>query len=210
MNLETDHPIALDSYDHIYPELGIEDYSYNLAFNAKVYQLFKPPISVLDLGCGFGLFVKTLLDEGNEAIGLEGSDLPKNLGRGAWSQIPNHLMTCDITHIFRIYRAKNEIYLFDLITAWEVIEHIKEDCLTNVWLNVQTHLKPNGLFIITTPTSVGQSRKKLDHHRTRRPGKWWQAEIEKSGFKRDSEIEDFFGEDWVRVGSNIRHVYRHD
>ena len=88
--LDTDYPVAINSLDHIHylAKYMTEDLSYNTKFNSKLYQLCKPPISVLDVGCGGGNFVKTILDDGNDAVGLEGSDYPKKLKRAAWAVIP--------------------------------------------------------------------------------------------------------------------------
>jgi len=40
---------------------------------------------------------------------------------------------------------------FDLISAWEVIEHIPYEKLDNVFENIYTALKPGGIFIFSTP-----------------------------------------------------------
>jgi len=205
--LETNHPVALESIDYLDPRIAPIDNSQNLAFNAKLYQLCQPPISVLDFGCGGGGFVRTVLDEGNEAVGLEGSSYPKLLQLKEWMAIPDNLFTCDLTHPFVLHQGNEIPYYFDVITAWEFVEHIEEKDLPRVWKNIRHHLKDSGLFIMTTPSDITHPPKRgLDHHRTRRPWDWWQATIEASGFKRRPDYEAHFGRDWVRKG-NVRNVY---
>jgi len=208
--LDTEHPVALESYDHIdtkiYPAWN-KDRSYNLAFNAKLYQMCKPPISVLDFGCGQGQFVKTILDEGNEAVGLEGSTYPKLWGHGAWPDISDNLFNCDVTYPFVLHKGDHIPHQFDVITAWEFVEHIQEKDLPQVWQNMRTHLKVGGLFIMSTPSDIHHPPKKgLDHHRTRREWPWWILVLTKAGFLRRTDLTNKFGGDWVRHG-NIREVY---
>jgi len=210
--LNTEHPIAVESYDHIdtkiYPAwIKEKDKSYNLAFNAKLYKICTPPTSVLDIGCGAGTFTKTILDEGNESVGLEGSTHPQNVQMGGWPFIPNNLFTCDVTYPFILHSGDSNPYQFDVVTAWEFVEHIQEKDLPQVWKNIRTHLKLGGLFIMSTPSDINHPpRHGLDHHRTRREWQWWILILTKAGFLRRTDLTSHFGRDWVRHG-NIREVY---
>lgn len=205
--LDTKHPVASESVDYLDPRVAPVDNYQNLAFNAKLYQLVKPPMSVLDLGCGGGGFVHTVLDEGNEAVGLEGNSIIKDLMMQEWPKIPGNLFTCDVTHPFVLHLGNEIPFQFDVITAWEFVEHIEEKDLPQVWKNMRDHLKDGGLFIMTTPSDITHPPKRgLDHHRTRRAWDWWQATIEAAGFKRRPDYEAHFGRDWVRQG-NVRNVY---
>jgi 2-polyprenyl-3-methyl-5-hydroxy-6-metoxy-1,4-benzoquinol methylase len=116
----TDHPVALDSEDHQIPGGTMHDNSTNPVFNRKLYQLLShlPKLRVMDLGCAGGGFVKSLVDDGHEAIGLEGSDYSlhwdgpggteqeratrKPGKRAEWATIPDRLFTCDITRPFQV------------------------------------------------------------------------------------------------------------
>jgi 2-polyprenyl-3-methyl-5-hydroxy-6-metoxy-1,4-benzoquinol methylase len=208
--LNTQHPVAIHSIDHLYPNYIMVDNSQNLRFNAKLYEICKPPITVLDFGCGGGGMVKTFIDEGNDAVGLEGSDIPKNKGLGEWTTIPNNLFTCDLTYPFVLHTGDNYIYQFDVVTAWEFVEHIEEYDLMCVFENMKAHLKDDGLFIMSTPSDITHPPKRgYDHHRTRRPPEWWEEQITGIGFKRMNEMEGFFGADWVRrERRNVRNVYK--
>ena len=125
--LDTEHPIAIDSYDHIEPKLYEgEDLSYNLTFNKKLYQICGTPISILDIGCGAGSFVKTVIDDGYDAVGLEGSFHPRDMGMIGWKTVPYNLFTCDVTYPFILHTGDHIPYQFDVVTAWEFVEHIVE------------------------------------------------------------------------------------
>ena len=118
--LETDHPVAVSSNDTKFPRGSKNDNSISPRFNRKLYQLFRgaKPIRVLDIGCAGGGFVRSLLDDGHFAVGLEGSDYPLLNQTGEWSTIPHHLFTCDVTKPFRLTdRATRQPLLFDAITG---------------------------------------------------------------------------------------------
>lgn len=209
--LDTDHPVAVDSYDHIDPQIHpawkSPDKSFNLAFNAKLYQVCHPPISVLDIGCGAGGFVKTILEDGNEAVGLEGSTHPRDRELIGWVTIPDNLFTCDVTYPFVLHNGDHIPHQFDVVTAWEFVEHITEEDLPKVYTNIRAHLKDGGLFILSTPSDITHPpRRGLDHHRTRREAEWWEETISNMGFSRSFEITKHFGGDWVRHG-NLRYVF---
>src|SRR4029078_6331458 len=96
--------------------------------------------------------VKTCLDEGCIAVGLEGSDFSKKLRRAEWRTIPEYLFTCDITGAFDIFvemENETERLIFDVVTSWEVMEHIAEPDIEKVANNVKKHLSPAGLWIMS-------------------------------------------------------------
>src|SRR5579872_4629441 len=118
--LMTDHPVAVTSPDHVNAEHGGSgnDNSWNPHFNERLLQLFKQEKpAVLDLGCAGGGFVKSLLDLGCLAVGVEGSDYCKKRGKFEWATMSDtHLFTADITKPFTIrigehaYDDRNEEY----------------------------------------------------------------------------------------------------
>lgn len=158
------------------------------------------------------------------AVGLEGSDYSLARGRGGWNQdsgIPNNLFTCDITKPFtlcssRVLKAcqprqpycgpifsdgislgqaqRTYPFRFDVVTAWEVMEHIAEgeslDCLVK---NVLNHLMPDGIWMMSVSSSAGY------HHRTVRGPDWWFDKFDSFGFARDFETEAIIGKDWPRM-----------
>jgi methyltransferase family protein len=81
----TDKPVAYDSPDHVTPWGTSRDNSVSPLFNAKLGRWIPPEeMSVLDLGCAGGGFIKSLHDMGCFGIGIEGSDfsgVPVHRGR---------------------------------------------------------------------------------------------------------------------------------
>lgn len=195
----SDHPVALESDDHILPRGTALDSSTNRRFNQRLKSWFcdRTEISILDLGCAGGGFVRTILEDGHLAVGLEGSDYSSIHRSGEWGICKHHLFTCDITKPFRIERY-GECCTFDLITAWEVLEHIPEDQLDTLIANIADHLKPNGYFIGSVDTLPdGNPLKGAVYHVTLNDKQWWLNKFRESAFE---EIIDhpFVAEDYVR------------
>jgi SAM-dependent methyltransferase len=209
----TDFPVALDSPDHQIPGGTMHDSSRNPRFNAKLLSLLaKRPLRVMDLGCAGGGFVKDMVDAGQDAIGLEGSDYSlkwdgpgvpdepnptRKPGRRAeWATIPDRLFTCDITRPFRVLQDEGfatETATFDVVTAWEVMEHLPEERLPTLIVNVLWHLEPAGLWIMSVSTQQGGP-----HHVTVKPREWWVALFERHGLVNDQGLVHYFGDDWIR------------
>ena len=130
-----------------------------MAFNMNRYQdwIFVAPWvdkryrRTLDLGCGKGLFLRTLLKRSDMVVGLDGSEyelgfarklLVKALGGGKL-----HLVRASATQLPFKDGA------FDLVWSNCVIEHIEED--DKVFAESCRSLTDNGEFIVTLPNSDG-------------------------------------------------------
>lgn len=189
----TKNPVALDSRDHIAPHGTMRDNSVNLAFNNKMYSLLKDihPLRVMDMGCSGGGFVKTCIDDGHIAVGLEGSDYSLNRKRAEWATIPENLFTCDVTHPFEVLEDGKPT-VFDVITAWELMEHIPTDRLPALCDNVKKHLSKNGIWIMSV------SPNKEYYHVTVKNKEWWTDLFIKSGFVNRDDYVKYFHDDWVR------------
>lgn len=195
----TDHPIALDSRDHLKPWGAVNDSYTSEAFLDGLELLFGSP-SVLDLGCAGGGFVASCLKRGWKAIGIEGSDVPKNQGLHEWPKIPLSLFTADITKEFSACeeleskwgtRCRN--LFFDVITAWEVLEHIKEPNLGAVFENVSAHMHRDSVWFMSV------SRATEYYHRTVKDVDWWKDKLLAGGFRdRHDVLQTFKPADFVR------------
>lgn len=142
----TDHPIALDSPDHLWPHGAKNDNSTSLKFIAEIEGRFKKPISFLDLGCSGGQLAVDMYLRGHTSVGLEGSDYCVKNKRANWAKYHQKvLFTCDISRPFKITSRLG--LQFDCITAWEVLEHIPPERLGTLLNNIGKHLKFNGLFL---------------------------------------------------------------
>jgi SAM-dependent methyltransferase len=195
-------PVAAASVDHLVPRGTRQDNSRNPRFNEKLYALFpySKRIRVLDLGCSGGGFVRDCAEDGLLAAGLEGSDFSRQNKRAEWKTIPDRLFTCDITAPFRLELESDGgrgPLTFDVITAWEVMEHIAEKDLPGVASNVARHLEKGGLWIMSISPAddiVGG----INYHQTVRPRPWWLAKFAEFGWVHLPEYVAYFNTQFIR------------
>jgi 2-polyprenyl-3-methyl-5-hydroxy-6-metoxy-1,4-benzoquinol methylase len=211
--LATDHPVAVESDDSRFPHGAKNDNTIAPRFNRKLYQLFpgKAPIRVLDLGCAGGGLVRSLIDDGHLAVGLEGSDYPLENQTGEWATIPHHLFTCDVTKPFTLTRTgTDEVLEFDAITAWEVMEHIPEAGLDGMLDNVRRHLAPDGWVLLSIATVPdGDPKTGAVWHVTVKPREWWEARFRAAGFE-PTDDHPFGMRDWARGSGQARFDWDED
>ena len=198
ISVDTKKPVAFDSSDHIKPRGTLRDNSSNYSFNLKAYQFFNyKKISVLDLGCSGGAMVKSFIDDGHFAVGIEGSDISKKYGLGEWATIPKHLHTADLTENFTILLNKKK-KKFNLITMWEVLEHIPKKNLENLLSNIYNHLEDGGVFIGSIDFRPdGDVISKHKYHLTLESRSWWENLFLDNGFELISN-HNFLTSDFVR------------
>ena len=176
--LETKNKVATDSIDHILPRGTIQDNTRKLSFVKACENYFERKCSYLDLGCSGGGLVRNFLEMDNFSIGVEGSDISFYQKRAEWARIPNHLFTADIRKEFKCIDSQiSKNYLFDIIGAWEVMEHIPEEYHNQLFKNIASHLKPKGIFVASISTV------NVMHHSCVHQEKWWRNSFEEFGFK---------------------------
>jgi SAM-dependent methyltransferase len=183
-SLHSDRPVALDSADHQWPRGSILNSSVNRQFNLKLYDYFRrrADLCVLDIGCAGGGFVRSILDDGYDAVGIEGSDVSQRLRSGEWDTIPYHLFTADATSPFSFRRSDGQSVLFDCITAWEVLEHIPEAKLPAFIANVTTNLAPGGIFVASIALFPdGDPLTGAVYHVTLQSPDWWLDQFARFG-----------------------------
>lgn len=210
--VETDHPIAVDSPDHLVPWGTRRDNSIRYEFNMALYTLLgRPgPFKVLDLGCAGGGFVQSIIEDGHDAVGVEGSNFSTIRKRGAWRSIPHRLFTCDITRPFTVRDEDDGLVGFDVITAWEVLEHIAEADLPQLFDNIRRHLSAEGLFICSVCTIPDQDPDtKTDWHQTVRPREWWIEQLTTTGFQ-PVEQPIIGKDDWLRGSGHFGEWHEDD
>jgi hypothetical protein len=206
LSVITRKPVAIDSPDHLEPHGTAHDNSVNLSFNVKLgHWLSMHRLRVLDLGCAGGGFVKSILDDGGFAVGIEGSDYSKIRRRAEWATIPDNLFTADITEPFQIMELErdNRWYpaVFNVITAWEVLEHIPADRLTDVAGNIKRHLTRRGVVIMSISPNQDVVRG-VSLHQTVAPRDWWIRKFWDLGFRQHDDMLSYFGRNWVRSEPN--------
>ncbi len=199
-------PVATDSPDHLFPVGTLNDNSVNVAFNRKLYELIPADrVHLLDLGCAGGGLVKSILDDGGFAVGVEGSDRSQKARRAEWGTIPGNLFTADCTARFLLFESGRDgdcrVARFNVITAWEFFEHIAEPGIAGVARNIRWHLAAGGFFIGSIATFDDyQNGQKTPVHQTLQPKPWWIDRFGDLGLKHASDIEDHFRDDLVRGG----------
>ncbi len=146
--------IAFDSNDHLFPWGTMRDSSTNSAFIGEVIKRFEGrKFNILDLGCSGGKLIEDFIPYANYAIGLEGSDFSLKNRRDSWLHLTNkNLFTCDVSRRFEIEDFNDKRILFEVITAWELIEHIKTDRLERFFKNIWNHMTDDGIFSCSIST----------------------------------------------------------
>ncbi|MDR3515256.1 MAG: methyltransferase domain-containing protein [Azospirillaceae bacterium] len=176
-------PVATTSRDHLYPTGTIQDNTRHPRFFQACERHFGRRLRYLDLGCSGGGLVFDARLRGHLGIGIEGSDASFQAQRAEWRTIPEALFTGDITQPFGVFDKATGVALdFDVISAWEVLEHLEEGDLPQLFANVLAHLAPSGLFVGSVSMVPEILSNGVDLHRTIRPREWWQAVFGASGF----------------------------
>ena len=153
MNLivETNHPVAYESPDHKMPWGTKRDNHTHQGLIDELLEEYGSP-NVMDLGCSGGQFIVDLANLGCIAVGLEGSDYSIKHQRANWPEYHNrHLFTADVTKPYKVYNNSEQVY-FDIITAWELVEHIAPDDIENLLTHITDNLKSGGKFIASIST----------------------------------------------------------
>lgn len=220
----TDKPIAYDSPDHTHPFGVKHNNSHNQEFNDKLYQLFPKPLRLLDLGCAGGHSVKKFLEQGNYALGLEGSDYRIKHNLPEWNNNPDFLFLCDVTSDFTIEENNGGVWekaIFDVITAWEFLEHLGENDLPKLYDKIKEYLAPGGAWIVSICVFDEERSKKTYgkewgnkedfpdmglHHQWCVPREWWYKNLEDNGFVLNEDKLRHFQGKFVRgPGINAGH-----
>lgn len=175
ITLHTNHSLAVDSPDHLYPLGARQDNSTSKAFIDEVESYFDTmPLSVLDLGCAGGQLVADLNAAGHEAYGIDGSDYGIMHGTANWPGLyGKSLFTADLSKPLRITDDHGGMKRFDLVTAWEVIEHFRPGELLQFFDNVTRHVKFNGLFVGTINTLRSDCGEHGAYHQSVFPESEW-------------------------------------
>jgi glycosyltransferase involved in cell wall biosynthesis/SAM-dependent methyltransferase len=195
--LLTEYPVAIDSADHVLPRGTRNDNTRHLRFVRACEKLFPTPIRHLDLGCAGGGLVWDFLLCGHISYGIEGSNFSKLERRAEWRSIPEYLFTADITKRFVLNDASGNPLTFQVISAWEVLEHIHEKDLPGLIENIDRHLAPGGVFVASVATFEDRdSSTGAVWHVTVRPPDWWHERFSSSGWS--AKIDLFSHRDFVR------------
>ena len=184
LRVKTDYPIAYESDDHKFPAGSMQDNTRSPRFVRACERYFGRKLKVADLGCSGGGLVLDFLLEGHDAYGVEGSDFSQKTARAEWRTIPNHLFTADIAKPFAFIDEANKPAQLDLITAWEVLEHLEEPQLEKLFQNIKNNLNQDGVFMgsVACFESLDPLQGAI-YHKTVQPKNWWLNFVQKQGFE---------------------------
>lgn len=174
VHISTEFPVAENSFDNLYPK-GAKMGFTNKGFLLKIEKEMGVSRMYLDLGCAQGELVKDAIRLGWNAFGVDGASIAEK----GHIKYPYNFFLADITKPFYLFKRNYKLARFDLITAWEVLEHIPENKLIEVFLNIVLHLKEEGLFIASTSREP-DFHEGFDLHVTKMTNNEWKRWIEKN------------------------------
>lgn len=179
----TSHPIAVDSPDHLYPVGTAQDNYGSQGFcdDVEAFLSEPRPLQCLDLGCAGGQAAVDMHLRGHISLGLEGSDYSIRMRRANWPMYHGTVLhTCDLSRPFEILLDCDPMQ-FDLVTAWEFLEHLNPWEVRPLLEWVAGHLAPHGLFAGTIGLEGSSVRMSPQHcaqlHQTIMPVPWWETEF---------------------------------
>jgi SAM-dependent methyltransferase len=127
--------------------------------------------TALDLGTAYGYVPELLQFLGYNAIGLD---------------ISTHACQQNVTPIVRGVASNVPVRResVDLITSFEVIEHLTESCAVQLLKDAWSTLKSNGALLLTTPTRFGSTLfNQNKYHPCVKSPQEWVSVIKSVGFK---------------------------
>lgn len=132
---------------------GLDYLCYQKHLHEKVVAL--NPSSVLEVGCGDGYFVGGLPSSVKNRVGVDLSEKAIAFAKAFHPECKFHVQ--DAAEIHETY---------DVVAAIEVIEHIPEEILPRFLNALAYRVCPNGVVIISVPTTVILLNKKHYRHYT--------------------------------------------
>jgi 2-polyprenyl-3-methyl-5-hydroxy-6-metoxy-1,4-benzoquinol methylase len=111
----------------------------------RLQNYFSASDSILDYGCGTGLLLERLAEQGHQVAGTDTSEQSLKVSRDRLQKHQNFL------GVFTPDTLLTEGRQFDTILAVELVEHLYDDWLNEVLGMLGKLLKPNGHIIVTTP-----------------------------------------------------------
>ncbi len=114
----------------------------------RLIKSFIPSGKLLDFGCGDGSFVKAAKITGYDAVGIEKANGAADYASKYYDVVvhPGDIQNIDLSQM-----------QFDIITLWDVLEHLPDPVsICNILAKL---LSKNGMLVILTPHSEGLSAK---------------------------------------------------
>lgn len=113
---------------------------YGIAKRRRYITRYKQTGTLLDVGCGTGLFLRSMIQQGSwEVWGIE----PNAQAAEVTQQMGIHVITA------KLEEAELPERYFDVVTMWDVIEHLHNP--SGALRKMASILKPEGILVIRTP-----------------------------------------------------------
>jgi 2-polyprenyl-3-methyl-5-hydroxy-6-metoxy-1,4-benzoquinol methylase len=183
LKIITEFPVAYNSPDHIVPVGTKNDNSTDSEYIMEVENFFKnEKINIMDIGCAGGQLAVDFYNRGHLSVGIEGSDYNIKHKQFNWPTYHEKVLwTADLTKPFKMVDENNNRVFFDLISAWEVVEHIHPNDLDNFFDNILSQLKPDGIFISSVNMGpddrIDKNGNVIHLHQSVFPEKHWKEKI---------------------------------
>ena len=187
LQIVTNHPVAVDSYDHIKPHGTKQDNTSNNAFVQSVINKLGY-VKYADIGCAGGWFARAFHTEGHLGVGVEGSDYSRIHKRAEWGVVPDILFTADITKPFHFVNEDNSVVKFNIMSAFDVLEHIHEHELPALMDNLKNNLETGGYFVCSVAIFEDRDEGGV-YHVTLKPEEWWVELFKSHGFVRQEFLQ---------------------
>lgn len=184
LKIHTEHPLATGK-DTTEPKGTKNDNTDNESYiNALLKK--KSEIRYCDLGCAGGWFVRRMIEKGQFAVGIDGSDYSLKHRRAEWGSVPDNLFVADITKPFYFTDENETRFKFNIMSAFDVLEHLPEDHLPGFFGNLRDNLEPGGHFICSIADFPDEG-----YHVTLKPMEWWITLFNLNDFIADVLIEQY-------------------
>jgi len=194
--IKTDFPFCYDSEDYKQPCGSAHDYYSNPLFIQRTELLFRgpSPLFVLDLGCANGTMIVDYIKKGHVGIGIDGSDFGVKNKTGGWGTNPESFFNADLAKPFSLIRTDfDDRVIFDIVTAWEVLEHIKEEDLPQFFENIKKHISASSLCFFSIALFESGP-----YHQNVKNETWWRERLSKDFIIYDELMQWWTLKEWVR------------
>lgn len=171
-----------------------ERYGWNIVGRVRSHFL---PGEILDYGCGTGGLIGPLLGTGQKVLGVDISQDSLRAVNARFGNQPNFLGTNKPEELIALDKK------FPTAILSEVVEHLEEDALDEVFSDLRELIGRNGVLIVTTPNNENLADSEIycpacDHtfHRWQHVRAWTppslRAYVESQGFSVERVVETSF------------------
>jgi 2-polyprenyl-3-methyl-5-hydroxy-6-metoxy-1,4-benzoquinol methylase len=170
--------LPIDDYSvEYYKRVNKEEGAQAEAMADFIVSVFNPK-TVIDLGCGTGLYISSLMARGVDCLGIDSSE-------NAFDYV---FLRVDSTKVMAgDLRERLTFPQADLVLCLEVLEHIQEEFADQAVDNIVNA----GKVLIVSPSPHGGG----EHHHNPQPKRYWIEKFRKRGYieipEKSKEIQEF-------------------